>query len=68
VPHPLFATFELRVSTDGTITPKDAVVACCGDVVKDLNVLKNSFQTEWLGKKIVSEGEAERTARVNNTF
>jgi DNA-directed RNA polymerase II subunit RPB11 len=68
VPHPLFATFELRVSTDGTITPKDAVVACCGDVVKDLNVLKNSFQTEWLGKKIVSEGEAERTARENNTF
>lgn len=68
VPHPLFATFELRVSTDGTITPKEAIIACCKDVVKDLDQLKNSFQTEWLGKKIVSEGEAERMARENNNF
>jgi DNA-directed RNA polymerase II subunit RPB11 len=31
-------------------------------------MLKQSFQTEWLGKKIVSEGEAERMAREQNNF
>lgn len=56
------------MSTDGTITPKEAIIKCCQDVVKDLEQLKNSFQTEWLGKKIVSEGEAERMARENNNF
>lgn len=68
VPHPLFATFELRVSTDGTITPKDAIIKCCKDVVMDLDNLKRSFTTEWLGKKIVSEGERERQEREAQNF
>ncbi|KAF1358061.1 RBP11-like subunits of RNA polymerase [Lizonia empirigonia] len=68
VPHPLFATFELRVQTDGTITPKEAIVRCCKDIVQDLHVLNSSFQTEWLGKKIVSEGEADRIARERDAF
>ncbi|KAL5121889.1 DNA-directed RNA polymerase II core subunit [Pleosporales sp. CAS-2024a] len=68
VPHPLFATFELRVSTDGSITPKDAIIACCHQIIVDLNNLKSSFQTEWLSKKIVSEGEQERLAREQNNF
>lgn len=68
VPHPLFATFELRVSTDGTITPKDAIIKSCRDVIQDLEQLKQSFTTEWLGKRIVSEGEAERMAREQNNY
>ncbi|KAI8936011.1 hypothetical protein NX059_007513 [Plenodomus lindquistii] len=68
VPHPLFATFELRVQTDGTISPKDAVVRCCRDVVQDLQKLNDSFQQEWLGKRIVSEGEAERLQREANNY
>ncbi|KAF2474637.1 RBP11-like subunits of RNA polymerase [Lindgomyces ingoldianus] len=68
VPHPLFAKFELRVSTDGTITPKDAVVQCAKDIVQDLEVLSRSFTTEWLGKRIVHEGEAERLAREQNNY
>jgi DNA-directed RNA polymerase II subunit RPB11 len=68
VPHPLFATFELRVTTDGTKTPKEAVILCCQDIVKDLDTLSRSFTTEWLGKRIVSEGEAERVARERNDF
>ncbi|KAH7401916.1 DNA-directed RNA polymerase [Phaeosphaeria sp. MPI-PUGE-AT-0046c] len=68
VPHPLFATFELRVSTDGTIAPKDAIIKCCRDVIQDLEQLKQSFTTEWLGKRIVSEGEAERMARDQNNY
>jgi len=68
VPHPLFATFELRVSTDGSITPKDAVVKCCKDVIGDLDTLNRSFTTEWLGKRIVSEGDAERAARERGDY
>ncbi|KAF2994801.1 DNA-directed RNA polymerase II core subunit [Curvularia kusanoi] len=68
VPHPLFATFELRVQTDGSITPREAIVRCCKDIVSDLHVLNSSFQTEWLGKKIVSEGEADRIAREREGF
>ena len=68
VPHPLFATFELRVQTDGTITPKEAVMATCKLVIQDLSKLNESFQTEWLGKRIVSEGEAERQQREQNNF
>ncbi|KAF1997989.1 RBP11-like subunits of RNA polymerase [Amniculicola lignicola CBS 123094] len=68
VPHPLFAKFELRVSTDGTITPKEAVIRCCKDVVQDLEVLSRSFTTEYLGKRIVHEGEAERQARERGDF
>jgi len=65
VPHPLFAKFELRVSTDGTVTPKAAVSKACRDTIADLDTLARSFTTEWLGKKIVHEGEAERAAREN---
>ena len=63
VPHPLFATFELRVTTDGTVTPKDAIIKCCQDIVKDLDVLSRSFQTEWLTQRIASETDRERVAR-----
>ncbi|KAL6709763.1 DNA-directed RNA polymerase II core subunit [Coniothyrium glycines] len=68
IPHPLFATFELRVQTDGTITPKEAVVRCCRDVIGDLQKLNDSFQTEWIGKRIVSDGAAEREQREQNNY
>lgn len=68
IPHPLFASFELRVQTDGSITPKAAVVRCCTDVINDLGKLNDSFTTEWLGKRIVSEGAAEREQREQNNY
>lgn len=63
VPHPLFAKFELRVTTDGSKTPREAVIKCCEDVVSDLSTLNNSFTTEWVAKRIVTEGERELQAR-----
>jgi DNA-directed RNA polymerase II subunit RPB11 len=68
VPHPLFATFELRVQTDGSVTPKEAVMKTCANVIGDLQQLNDSFQTEWIGKRIVSEGEAERQQREQRDF
>lgn len=56
VPHPLFAKFLLRVSTDGTITPKDAVIQACRDVVQDLEVFSREFTKEMELKKIAKAG------------
>jgi DNA-directed RNA polymerase II subunit RPB11 len=68
VPHPLFATFELRVTTDGSITPKDAIIKCCQDIVKDLEVLSRGFTTEWLTQRIASETDRERLARERDQY
>jgi DNA-directed RNA polymerase II subunit RPB11 len=38
-------------------------VRCCKDVIGDLDTLNRSFTTEWLGKKIVSEGDEVRRER-----
>lgn len=47
VPHPLFPNFELRVQTDGNITPKEALLAACKNLVKDLADFNNSFKQEY---------------------
>lgn len=52
VPHPLFAEFELRVQTDGSVTPKDALIHACRDIVQDLDKLSREFTKEWELKRI----------------
>ncbi|KAI9795893.1 MAG: DNA-directed RNA polymerase II core subunit [Piccolia ochrophora] len=52
VPHPLFANFELRVQTDGSVTPKDALVQACRDIVADLATLGREFTKEMELKKM----------------
>lgn len=59
VPHPLDPKFELRVQTDGEITPKEAVVKACRDIVQDLAELSRQFTKEWELKKIVRSGERQ---------
>ena len=56
VPHPLFATFKLRVQTDGTLPPKEAVVLACQELVKELEQLDRNFTREWELKKISTAG------------
>ncbi|KAI9874810.1 MAG: DNA-directed RNA polymerase II core subunit [Pleopsidium flavum] len=56
VPHPLFSTFELRVQTDGEVTPRAALVQACRDLVNDLGVLGREFTKEWELRKMVGEG------------
>ncbi|CAD6503282.1 BgTH12-02949 [Blumeria graminis f. sp. triticale] len=53
-PHPLFATFELRVQTDGEISPKDAVVGCCKALVNDLQIMSREFTKEYELRKMIS--------------
>ncbi|KAK5134281.1 hypothetical protein LTR08_006710 [Meristemomyces frigidus] len=52
VPHPLFAVFKLRVQTDGEVSPKEAVVQACKDLVAELQMLDQEFTKEWELKKI----------------
>ncbi|KIN03804.1 hypothetical protein OIDMADRAFT_18034 [Oidiodendron maius Zn] len=54
IPHPLFATFELRVQTDGEVTPKEALVNCCKNLVNDLEILSREFTKEYELRKMVS--------------
>jgi len=54
VPHPLFATFELRVHTDGEISPKDAVLKACKELITELQALDQEFTKEFELKKMAS--------------
>ena len=56
VAHPLVPSFELRVQTDGSIGPRDAVLQACRDIVQDLDALGKEFTKEWELKKIAGEG------------
>ncbi|KAI4129976.1 MAG: hypothetical protein LQ338_001982 [Usnochroma carphineum] len=47
VPHPLFSSFILRVQTDGTVTPRQALIQACKDLVTDLGLLSREFTKEW---------------------
>ena len=47
VPHPLFAKFELRIQTDGQITPKEALTAACSDTNTELEILKRRFREAY---------------------
>lgn len=54
VPHPLFATFELRLQTDGEVTPKEALINCCKSLVSELEILSREFTKEYELRKMVS--------------
>ncbi|KAL8716647.1 MAG: hypothetical protein Q9225_006039 [Loekoesia sp. 1 TL-2023] len=55
VPHPLFSSFILRIQTDGTLTPRQALVQACKDLVTDLGLLSREFTKEWELRKMVGE-------------
>jgi DNA-directed RNA polymerase II subunit RPB11 len=61
VPHPLFSKFELRIQTDGEITPKEALTTCCRNLVSELEVFSREFTKEFELRKMVS-GDAAAAA------
>ena len=52
----LISQFELRVQTDGTITPRAALMQCCKDLVNDLSILNREFIKEYELRKMVGDG------------
>lgn len=47
--------FILRVQTDGSITPRIAVIQACKDLISDLNILNREFNKEWELRKMARE-------------
>nr|OQO19312.1 hypothetical protein B0A51_11618 [Rachicladosporium sp. CCFEE 5018] len=54
VPHPLFATFELRIQTDGTISPKDVLYKASEELIRELATLDQEFTKEFELKKLAA--------------
>ncbi|KAJ5498776.1 hypothetical protein N7453_007827 [Penicillium expansum] len=43
VPHPLTPEFQLRIQTDGEVTPRQAVINASEALIKDLGILSREF-------------------------
>ncbi|KAI4161830.1 MAG: hypothetical protein LQ342_004521 [Letrouitia transgressa] len=56
VPHPLVSEFILRIQTDGSLTPRQALLNACKELVHDLGILSREFTKEWELRKMVGEG------------
>ena len=52
----LCSKFELRIQTDGTLTPRAALTQTCKDLINDLNILSREFTKEWELRKMVGDG------------
>ncbi|KAK2768764.1 DNA-directed RNA polymerase II core subunit [Arachnomyces sp. PD_36] len=63
VPHPLVPKFELRIQTDGQITPKEALITACHDLVKDLGILSREFTKEYELRKMVNAGAQQQNGQ-----
>ena len=47
--------FELRIQTDGTISPKDALVQCCQELIAELGKASNEFTKEYVLAKMAGD-------------
>ena len=65
VPHPLFPKVVIRVQTDGSIQPREAVATACRDLIGDLEAIKQEFTKEWELKRIAMAAEGEEEVRPN---
>ncbi|TRM62197.1 DNA-directed RNA polymerase [Schizophyllum amplum] len=51
VPHPLEPYFELRIQTDGTVSPEAALEQACTQLLATITGLKAKFETEFSYKQ-----------------
>ncbi|KAG9242086.1 DNA-directed RNA polymerase [Calycina marina] len=56
IPHPLFATFELRLQTNGEKTPKEMLIDACQTLIRSLNTLSADWTKEYELRRMVSGG------------
>ncbi|KAJ5728648.1 uncharacterized protein N7483_003156 [Penicillium malachiteum] len=61
VPHPLTPSFELRVQTDGEITPRAAVIASCNSLIKELGIISREFTKEYELRKMANAAAKQQT-------
>ncbi|KAK4705414.1 DNA-directed RNA polymerase II subunit RPB11, partial [Phenoliferia sp. Uapishka_3] len=56
VPHPLEPRVVLKIQTDGSFTPIQAVQQACDDLIRTLASMKNQFQNEVLKARARDDG------------
>lgn len=56
VPHPNEPVMIMRVQTDGSLTPQEAITKACEKSIADLAILSREFTKEWELKKIANAG------------
>jgi len=52
----LTSEFILRIQTDGTLTPRAALMQACQELINDLGILSREFTKEWELRKMVGDG------------
>lgn len=57
IPHPNVPELFIRIQTDGSITPKEALLSVLEKLLRDLNHLSQEFTREWELRRMVTEGE-----------
>ncbi|KJR80554.1 DNA-directed RNA polymerase II subunit RPB11 [Sporothrix schenckii 1099-18] len=62
IAHPNVAEVLLRVQTDGTITPKEAIVEVCKQLVASLGHLSREFTREYELRRMATVGEQQQGA------
>ncbi|KAJ6184370.1 hypothetical protein N7519_005671 [Penicillium mononematosum] len=60
VPHPLTPEFQLRVQTDGEITPRQAVINASQALIKDLGILSREFTKEYELRKAANAANQQQ--------
>lgn len=58
----------LRVQTDGTISPKEALLAVCKQLIAAYGHLAREFTREWELRKMVSAGNQDQNNNNNGGY
>ncbi|KAJ5088220.1 hypothetical protein N7456_011836 [Penicillium angulare] len=61
VAHPLTPNMELRVQTDGQITPRAAVIQVCNKLIKELGQFSREFTKEYELRKMANAANQQQT-------
>lgn len=52
VPHPLEPSFQLKVQTDGSILPTEALEKAANDLIGTIRVIQNNFKREFSFREV----------------
>ena len=52
VPHPLEPAFQLKVQTDGSVSPTDALEKAANELIGLLTIIENNFKREFSFREV----------------
>ena len=67
VPHPLEPHFVLKVQTNGSVTPTDALRQACNSVIMTVTNLQKKFEDQFRDKEFdIGMDDVARTSNLQN--